>query len=934
MSWNYKFLPAINLHVKDRIQEADADRQRSTAESLLLRLETMPGQILADEVGMGKTFVALAVAVSVALQDKDQRPVVIMIPPGLKEKWPKDLGVFLERCLDEKSRAKVRWGIAGSNVEFLKLLDDDPAHRKNIIFLTHSALTRSLTDKWLKLAIIQRALYRRKDERIPKMYNRLNRFGSQIFGLQGRKNNNENLILDLLEKDTSKWKKILIQNGLLDEGADDPVPAQIIDILYKDLSGQDFNKLLEVLYENLPAKNLGDVKSRIKDFRYYFNEEVKTIWGLCLTRITHSIPLLVMDEAHHLKNGKTNIARLFYEAESDEDINDGQLHAVFERMLFLTATPFQLGHHELCNVLDRFKGINWQNALAAGLTPEWYGNDLLELRKLLDSTQEAAVRFDQAWGQLNPNDLVINEHQFDDVEQWWLALQGIEKEGVSPVIHSVRERYDALFSKMKLAESHLRKYVLRHMREREFTGEYKGVMRRFVFPGSAINNDSFKNSEGLQVGNGSLLPFLLAARLSSLNPEARPVFAEGLASSYEAFLYTRKKSWDIDPIDMDDDHELIRPINNGEAEWYLKEIETLISTDGKADQHPKLSATVNKVIDLWSKGEKVLVFCHYLATGDSLRLAVSRAIRNWIDEKASQILGCSREKAEEELTHIGSRFDEGYRMRTLFDDKLRPIIHEYDDLKEYTDQIMGVILRYFRTPAFLTRYFPLGVQDDENVLLDKAFEQQDASGLSLLKMIRNFLSFLAIKCGEEERKKYLQALSSIQTGEIRIGSAETGNVLPNVRLVNGSTIMETRQNLMLTFNTPFYPDILIATSVMSEGVDLHLNCRHIIHHDLCWNPSTLEQRTGRIDRIGAKAEQCSKPIHIYHPYVAATQDEKMYSVVMDRERWFNILMGENYKEDLESTDKLAERVPLPEVIVKELAFKLEVTPPQSSHFKK
>ena len=129
MSWKYRFLPAINLYVKDRIQEADADRQRSTAESLLLRLETMPGQILADEVGMGKTFVALAVAVSVALQDKAQRPVVIMIPPGLKEKWPKDLGVFLERCLDEKSRAQVRWGIAGSNVEFLKLLDDDPVHR-------------------------------------------------------------------------------------------------------------------------------------------------------------------------------------------------------------------------------------------------------------------------------------------------------------------------------------------------------------------------------------------------------------------------------------------------------------------------------------------------------------------------------------------------------------------------------------------------------------------------------------------------------------------------------------------------------------------------------------------------------------------------------------------------------------------------------------
>jgi hypothetical protein len=58
--------------------------------------------------------------------------------------------------------------------------------------------------------------------------------------------------------------------------------------------------------------------------------------------------------------------------------------------------------------------------------------------------------------------------------------------------------------------------------------------------------------------------------------------------------------------------------------------------------------------------------------------------------------------------------------------------------------------------------------------------------------------------------------------------------------------------------------------------------------------------------------------------VAATQDEKMYKVVMDRERWFNILMGEEYKDDFMNTEKLSERILLPEEIVKELVFKLEV----------
>jgi superfamily II DNA/RNA helicase len=99
---------------------------------------------------------------------------------------------------------------------------------------------------------------------------------------------------------------------------------------------------------------------------------------------------------------------------------------------------------------------------------------------------------------------------------------------------------------------------------------------------------------------------------------------------------------------------------------------------------------------------------------------------------------------------------------------------------------------------------------------------------------------------------------------------------------------------LLTFNTPLFPEVLIASSVLAEGVDLHLNCRHVIHHDLCWNPSTLEQRSGRVDRIGSQAERVGKSINVFLPYLAATQDEKMFRVVRDRERWFQIIMGENY----------------------------------------
>ena len=67
-----------------------------------------------------------------------------------------------------------------------------------------------------------------------------------------------------------------------------------------------------------------------------------------------------------------------------------------------------------------------------------------------------------------------------------------------------------------------------------------------------------------------------------------------------------------------------------------------------------------------------------------------------------------------------------------------------------------------------------------------------------------------------------------------------------------------------------------------------------------------------------------RPADDQETYISETQDEKMYRVVMDRERWFKVVMGENYKVDTKATDKISERIPLPEYLAEQLAFKLEV----------
>lgn len=48
--------------------------------------------------------------------------------------------------------------------------------------------------------------------------------------------------------------------------------------------------------------------------------------------------------------------------------------------------------------------------------------------------------------------------------------------------------------------------------------------------------------------------------------------------------------------------------------------------------------------------------------------------------------------------------------------------------------------------------------------------------------------------------------------------------------------------------------LLIATDVISEGLNLQRLSSNIVHYELPWNPNRLEQRNGRIDRIGQKRE--------------------------------------------------------------------------------
>ena len=63
------------------------------------------------------------------------------------------------------------------------------------------------------------------------------------------------------------------------------------------------------------------------------------------------------------------------------------------------------------------------------------------------------------------------------------------------------------------------------------------------------------------------------------------------------------------------------------------------------------------------------------------------------------------------------------------------------------------------------------------------------------------------------------------------------------------------KRLVRQFRMPGFPLVLASTDVLQEGEDLHTFCRRVVHYGITWTPSAMEQRTGRVDRIGSLVQR-------------------------------------------------------------------------------
>lgn len=1032
--------------------EGIATRQERTVDALLQRMyDSDHGKrrelvLLADEVGLGKTFVALGVAWSV-LVDRIQQGLpakpVLIVTPGSKAlfgKWQRDLETFLKEVVPASPHV-VPVPVETPHGLVNAMSMRDPA----IVVARMSAFEGRLHEYDVAIAATLHALFNDR-KRWLNMDQRL-----QLVAAWPQFQSRE--AVDL-RRSNGYWAEA--------EG----------DREFVGFGERHVKRALNRLRRVAPSVvgHIDDSFERVRSGRppkSNFDKVIKELSRAALgQRVPGTLPLVIVDEIHNWKNHPLSWQRFL-------NVFGGRI----ERMLGLSATPFQLDPDELISLLDLRRCLHLEPDRAAELDV-----CVTALQRRMQQAQQAGARLAGAWSQ-------VRAHDVAEIEAAWSIKDGLPP-GLPSRIGQALQSAKAVESAHSALMENLRPFLVRHRRDTRHRRWRVGCDARAALHDRGSSSRTLTWRPGLDVdGDGELVHYLMMrAMQESKHGRGATSLGSDLGGSYDFFR----------------GHELKRLQDQAvsAAKPYLDLVD--LATGGAASEaHPKLSLTVRRAFDAWSQGEKTLVFCFNPMTVDAVRNALAARIQRYEQETLAKAFGCTEDEYAKRLENFQKRlYNYRQSLFLLFQDhpfsgptgrvppglalnqvdlaqiarKLAaggaPRDHSRFDRRRIlaaTEQVLvarwreeaeGVkwlerviagdagerngLLDQVLSPSWptLRRSHVEGVQreseaepfqDDDDSSLSHApagpahesdwrdilasragravlapYLDEDAATPSLLtrwharaldglpmrhralaarmlrRMVRSpgFLArFLlndvadgaAMDDGGDEADGHwttrlhdrwstppaggesaLQRFNAYLDTLRKVVDHETGTQAyedaarnrDTVARVTGAVPAAERDRFFTGFNTPLVPEILIVTSVGQEGIDLHRECRHVIHHDLPWNPATLEQRTGRVDRIGSKAERLAGLdaeagcLDVVVPYVANTYDEYRFRRVHARAHLFEVTMGANYVvdtagragndadddpvvDDANVDDASDSVVPLPPLIAEALRMRLE-----------
>ena len=123
------------------------------------------------------------------------------------------------------------------------------------------------------------------------------------------------------------------------------------------------------------------------------------------------------------------------------------------------------------------------------------------------------------------------------------------------------------------------------------------------------------------------------------------------------------------------------------------------------------------------------------------------------------------------------------------------------------------------------------------------------------RRLRGLVDAAAGAIGIDSKRRWLlrfldrvQAESVIVFTEYRDTLLHLASRLPASLHLHGGMTAAERAGVQAAFNE--HGGMLLATDAAAEGLNLQRRCRIVVNYELPWNPARLEQRIGRVDRIG------------------------------------------------------------------------------------
>ena len=104
-----------------------------------------------------------------------------------------------------------------------------------------------------------------------------------------------------------------------------------------------------------------------------------------------------------------------------------------------------------------------------------------------------------------------------------------------------------------------------------------------------------------------------------------------------------------------------------------------------------------------------------------------------------------------------------------------------------------------------------------------------------------------------------------------------------VHIVNGDLSSQAKERKVADFESE--GGVMVATDSISEGRNMQF-CNVLVNYDLPWNPMKVEQRIGRVDRIGQDRE-----VHVFNMALEETIEEHVLDKLFGKISLFNQSIG-------------------------------------------